>query len=82
MNSIMVNLGKGGRLVIPAPLRRALDIEPGDELVLTLADGELRITTRGRAIARAQERVRRYTHGEGSLVDDLLDARRAEAAGD
>jgi len=69
-------------LVIPAPLRRALDIEPGDELVLTLADGELRITTRGRAIARAQERVREYTRGEGSLVDDLLDARRAEAAGD
>jgi len=78
----MVNLGGGGRLLIPAPFRRALELEPGDELVLTLADGELRITTRGRAIARAQERVRKYTRGEGSLVDDLLDARRAEATGD
>ena len=78
----MVNLGKNGRLVIPAPLRRALDIAPGDELVLTLTDGEVRITTRDRAIARAQERVREYTGGEGSLVDDLLEERRAEAGGD
>ncbi len=82
MKSIMVSLGKGGRLVIPAPLRRALEIEPGDALVLTLADGELRITTRRAAIARAQETVRRYAHGGGDLVGELIEERGAEAAAD
>jgi len=78
----MVNLGKNGRLVIPAPFRRALEIEPGDELVLTLAKGELRITTRRHAVARAQRAVHGYTQGHGSLVEELLEERRAEAVGD
>ena len=82
MKSTMVSLGKGGRLVIPAPLRRALEIEPGDALVLTLADRELRITTRRHAIARAQETVRTYTHDAGGLVEELIEERGAEAAGD
>ncbi len=82
MKSTMVSLGKGGRLVIPAPLRRALEIEPGDALVLTLADGELRITTRRQAIARAQETVRRYTHDAGSLVGEFIEERGAEAVAD
>lgn len=78
----MVDLGEGGRLVIPAPFRRALEIEPGDALVLTLADGELRITTRRQAIARAQATVRAYTHDAGSLVDELIEERGAEVAAD
>ena len=80
MESFMVNLGEGGRLVIPAPLRRALEIEPGDALVLTLGDRELRITTRRQAIVHAQETVRQYTK-DASLVDELIEERRSEAAG-
>jgi AbrB family looped-hinge helix DNA binding protein len=79
MQTIMVNLGKNGRLVIPAPFRRALGIEPGDELVLTLDAGLLRITTREHAILRAQETVRRHVRGSDSLVDELIEERRAEA---
>ena len=82
MNHIMVSLGKNGRLVIPAPFRRALGIEPGDELVLTIDDGELRITTRERAITRAQETLRSYTDDGDSLVDELIDERRADARSD
>ena len=76
----MVSLGEGGRLVIPARLRRALEIEPGDALVLTLAEGELRVTTRRQAIVRAQATVRRYTPDAGSLVDELIEERGSEAA--
>ena len=79
MKTIMVSLGDNGRLVIPAPFRRALGIEPGDELVLTLDDGQLRITTRERAIALAQETVRQRVGGDASLVDELIEERRAEA---
>lgn len=31
--SVEVSLGRQGRLVIPAPLRRALELEEGDRLV-------------------------------------------------
>ena len=31
--SVEVNLGRQGRLVIPAPLRRAMELEEGDRLV-------------------------------------------------
>ena len=79
MRTAMVNLGKNGRLVIPAPFRRALEIEPGDELVLTLEDRELRITTRQHAVERAQEAVRRRVRGQTSLVEELIADRRAEA---
>lgn len=75
----MVSLGKNGRIVIPAPLRRALGIQPGDELVLTAGEGELRITTRTHAIARAQEIVRAHAGLAGSLVDELIEERRSEA---
>ena len=66
-------------MVIPAPFRRALEIEPGDELVLTLEDRELRITTRQHAVERAQEAVRRRVRGQTSLVEELIADRRAEA---
>lgn len=67
--------------MIPASLRRALEIEPGDALVLTLGDRELRITTRRQAIVRAQETVRQYKQSARSLVDELIEERGAEAAG-
>lgn len=75
----MVSLGQNGRLVIPAPFRRALGIDAGDELVVTVCEGELRITTRQVAIARAQQIVRTSTGGAESLVEELIDERRAEA---
>ncbi len=75
----MVNLGKNGRLVIPAPFRRALGIDSGDELLLTLEGGQLRITTREHAVARAQEAVRGRVRDGASLADELIEERRAEA---
>jgi len=79
MDTTMVALGNNGRLVIPAPFRRALGIEAGDELVVTLLDGELRITTREQAVARAQEAVRRRVGQDAGLSDELIAERRAEA---
>jgi AbrB family looped-hinge helix DNA binding protein len=79
MESIVVSLGKNGRFVIPAAVRRALGIQAGDELVLTMDGGQLRITTRERAIERAQRIVRGRTGGRESLVDELIEERRAEA---
>lgn len=70
----------GGRVVIPAALRRALKIETGDRLILYVKDGELRLYTRNMAIERAQELVRKYVPEDVSLVDELIADRRREVA--
>jgi AbrB family looped-hinge helix DNA binding protein len=72
-------LNENGRLVIPASFRKALEIKPGDEVILRLEEGELRMTTRKLRIARAQRNARRYVPRGVSLVDELI-AERREAA--
>ena len=80
MTSIKTKIGKGGRIVVPAKYRKALDLKPGDDVILVLEDGEVRITTLPRVIQRAQEIVRRYIPEGRSLVDELIRERRDEAA--
>ena len=73
-------VGPGGRVVIPAELRRALEIEIGDEVILYSKDGELRLYTHAMAIERAQELVRKYVPEGVNLADELIADRRREAA--
>lgn len=73
---------KGGRLVVPAKLRKALQLEAGDEVVLRLEKGALRLIPLHQAISLAQEAVRKYAPEGVSLVDELIQARRAEAKGE
>jgi AbrB family looped-hinge helix DNA binding protein len=68
-----------GRVVIPAPFRKALGINAGDELVLRIEDDELRITTLKHRLERARRRIRRYVKPGRSLADELI-AERREAA--
>ena len=80
MNGVSTKIADGGRVVIPAEHRRALGLEVGDEVIIRLADGELRILTRAEAVRRAQSLVRRKVKKGRSLVDELTNERRAEAA--
>ena len=76
------HITKGGRLVVPAKLRKALQIEAGDEVVLRLENGSLRLIPLQQAVNLAQETLRRYVPEGVSLVDELIQARRAEAKGE
>ena len=82
MQQSSTKVDRHGRVVIPAEYRRALGLREGDEVMLQLDDGSLRILTRSEAIRRAQELVTKRTKRERSLVDELTAERRAEAARD
>jgi AbrB family looped-hinge helix DNA binding protein len=73
-------LNANGRVVIPAAVRRALDLRPGDHLILRVEDGELRVSTRRQALARARRVIRESIPGDEDLTQSLIDDRRAEAA--
>lgn len=80
MPEVKTRLGEGGRVVIPAEYRKALGLKPGDEIILLLEEGEVRLLTPQRAVQRAQALVRRYIPGGRGLVEELLQERRGEAA--
>jgi AbrB family looped-hinge helix DNA binding protein len=68
-----------GRIVLPAPLRHQLGIGPGDDVVLRLEHGGVRVTSRAAAIREAQAMVRQRVKSGTSLVRDLLTWRREDA---
>ena len=72
-------LTQGGRIVIPVGRRKALGVEIGDEVLLRLEGGALRVYTRAEALKRAQQAVRKYVPKGVSLVEELLRERRQEA---
>jgi antitoxin PrlF len=66
--------------VIPAEFRKALGVGIGDDMVIELTDGELRLRSFDAALKRVQEIVRRYVPEGISLADELIRERREEAA--
>ena len=79
MSTLSTRLAKGGRIVIPAEFRRELGLQTGDEVILRLIDGEVRIKTRREAIKEAQAIVRKHVKKDRSLVEELKRERREEA---
>lgn len=73
------SVGQGGRIVIPAPYRKALGLRTGVEVIVRLEMGELRIYTPAQALQHAQGLVRRYVPQERSLARELIAERRQEA---
>jgi AbrB family looped-hinge helix DNA binding protein len=74
-----VQVGEKGRIVIPADVRAAMGIEPGDTVILNYDHEELRMVTRKARLKQAQERARRLIPPGVSLADELLAERREEA---
>ncbi|MBI3345510.1 MAG: AbrB/MazE/SpoVT family DNA-binding domain-containing protein [Gammaproteobacteria bacterium] len=71
-------LTQGGRMVIPAEYRRAVGLDVGDEVVMRIEGGEIRLTPLHQSIKRAQEMVRRYVPKGRSLAKELIAERKEE----
>ncbi|MCJ2098614.1 AbrB/MazE/SpoVT family DNA-binding domain-containing protein [Methylobacterium sp. E-046] len=80
MNATLSKIDAGGRLIIPAQARKALNLESGGPVVLTLMDGELRVRSVASAMAELQAQTSSFLSGDGASVSAFLTARRAEAA--
>lgn len=80
MSFIRARVNEGGRVVIPAEFRKALGIGPGDEVILRLENGEIRLMTVEQSVRRAQQLFREFMPPGRMLSDELIAERRAEAA--
>ena len=75
-----VKIIEGGKLVIPAAMRRAMGIARGDTVVVELlSDGELRVRPLASAIREAQEIVRKSISPDRRLADELMRERKRDA---
>jgi antitoxin PrlF len=80
MNIQRGKIVSGGRLQIPADLRKQLGIEEGDSVVMEVVNNELRVRSQREGVRRAQERLRHLMPTDGTrLSDELIADRRKEA---
>lgn len=79
MNAQRGKLVSGGRLQIPADVRKALGLKDGDAVTLEVIDGRLHVRPFRQVIAEIQDRVRELVPEGVSLADELIADRRAEA---
>lgn len=73
-------IGPGGRVVIPAAYRKALEVEEGDFIVMQMDGDELRVVNDEKEFKRVQQMIASYVPEGVSLVDELIAERRQEAA--
>ena len=67
-------------MVIPAGARSSLSLKEGDNLVLEIQDGSIRIRPLKTAIQEMQQYFGQCVKPGESVVDDLIRERREEAA--
>jgi AbrB family looped-hinge helix DNA binding protein len=80
MDVIASTMNRQGRVVVPAPIRRAMGISGPTDLLFRYEDGRLIVETLDAAVADVQAVVSGFIPSERSLVDELIAERRAEAA--
>mgnify|MGYP001819871882 FL=1 len=74
-----VEMKPDGRVLVPAALRREFGATAGEPLVAHVEEGRLVLERRADVLRRSQERFAKLDTTV-SLVDELLEDRRAEAA--
>ena len=72
-----LKVGEGGRVVIPAAMRAAMGVKPGDTLIANIDGGELKLISRRTALRKVQDKMAKYKKAGESVVDEFLAERRA-----
>lgn len=68
----------GGCITLPLDLRRALELQDGDAVLMTLQDDGLRIRSGRRALRLIQQRLQALAPRDGRVSEQLIAERRVE----
>jgi len=79
MNVQRGKLVSGGRLQVPADIRRELGLKDGDAVRMEVVDGVLRVRPFKAVLEEVRAMLRAEITPGVSLVDELIADRRAEA---
>ena len=80
-NLYSIKMSEGGRVVVPAEIRKVLGVAEGEILLGEMRDGEFVLTTRRARLDRARSVFQKYfPPAAASVADELIAERRAEAA--
>lgn len=80
MAIMTTRMTEGGRIVIPAEIRKRLGFEIGEAFRLEIdEDDTLRISSRSQSLRRAQQLFRKYVPEGVPVVDEFIAERRKEA---
>ena len=78
--SYIIEVKQTGRVNLPAGLRSQLQLNAGDKLMVRISgEGRAELVTASTAVKEARG-LYRHLRGEGSVVDELIMERHAEAA--
>lgn len=75
-----VVLGESGRIVLPAAIRKELDLKAGDRLTVSSDQGAIRILSRKMALASIRADIIKQRGSLAGVLDEFLAERREEAA--
>ena len=76
-----MKISEGGRVVIPAAIRRSLNVSDGDTVIWEVHNSEVRLSTRKHQLEQARALVQKVIPAGSApeLVDELIRDRRQEA---
>ena len=77
--AIVTKVAEGGKMNIPAQIRRQVGLEHGGPVMVSVVDGEIRIRAVRHVLAGLQNDARQVFAGSGETVDTFLRDRRTEA---
>lgn len=77
---VTVEVAEDGSLTLPAEVRRALGLTGAGKVIFIQDGARIELTTTGRIVERVRALAAPYLRGCGSLADELIADRRAEAA--
>ena len=79
MQDVKATVGEDGKIALPTEYRQLLGLQTGDEVILRLEEGSVRILMTNAAIRQAQALVRQYVPEGRSLSQELIEQRREDS---
>ena len=79
LENVRSRINANGRIVIPFRIRRAMGLEPGDTVAMTLEGGVLRIEPHQAKVKRIQGEMKKFAQHGAPAYEELASERRNES---